>query len=79
MAVRVTDHPLVSHLCNHLQLPLVSTSANRGGQSTVRSALQLRRQFAEEVDFIVTGFNTGGSRASEIKSLASGKVLRAAN
>ena len=79
VAIRVTDHPLVRFLCERLRLPLVSTSANRGGKSTVRSALQLRRQFADEVDFIVTGFNTGGGRASEIKSLASGNILRAAN
>ena len=78
VAMRVTSHPLIRQLCERLRLPLVSTSANRGGQSTVRSALQLRRQFADEVDFIVTGFETGGSRASQIISLATGKVLRAA-
>jgi L-threonylcarbamoyladenylate synthase len=76
VAVRVTDHPLLRYLCPRLNSPLVSTSANRAGKSTVRSALQLRRQFAGEVDFIVTGFNTGGARPSEIKSLASGNLLR---
>jgi L-threonylcarbamoyladenylate synthase len=79
VAVRVTDHPLLRYLCPRLNSPLVSTSANRAGKSTVRSALQLRRQFADEVDFIVTGFNTGGAKPSEIKSLASGNLLRSAS
>jgi L-threonylcarbamoyladenylate synthase len=79
VAVRVTDHPLLRYLCPRLNSPLVSTSANRAGKSTVRSALQLRRQFADEVDFIATGFNSGGVKASEIKSLASGNLLRSAS
>jgi len=79
VAVRVTDHPLLRYLCARLHAPLVSTSANRAGQSTVRSALQLRRQFGDEVDFIVTGFAAGGNRPSEIKSLSSGNILRSAS
>lgn len=76
VAVRVTDHPLLGYLCPRLNLPLVSTSANRAGRSTVRSALQMRRQFGDEVDYIVTGFESGGARPSAIKSLASGNLLR---
>lgn len=79
VAIRITDHPLLRYLCERLQSPLVSTSANQAGKSTARSALQLRRQFGQQLDFIVTGFNTGGARPSEIKSLASGKLLRSAN
>ena len=78
VAVRITDHPLLSYLCERLQSPLVSTSANHAGKSTVRSALQLRRQFSHQLDFIVTGFNTGDARPSDIKSLASGMLLRTA-
>jgi L-threonylcarbamoyladenylate synthase len=76
VAVRVTDHPLLRYLCPRLNLPLVSTSANRAGKPTVRNALQMRRQFGDEVDYIVTGFNSGGARPSAIKSLASGNLMR---
>ena len=76
VAIRITDHPLLGYLCARLQSPLVSTSANHAGKSTARSALQLRRQFNDQLDFVVTGFNAGGSRPSEIKSLASGNLLR---
>ena len=79
VAIRITDHPLLSYLCARLQSPLVSTSANQTGKSTARSALQLRRQFNDQLDLVVTGFDTGGARPSEIKSLASGNLLRTAN
>jgi L-threonylcarbamoyladenylate synthase len=76
VAIRMTDHPLLRELCPRLQMPLVSTSANRAGRPTARNQLQLRRQFGDELDFIVTGFETGGSRPSAIISLASGTTLR---
>lgn len=76
VAIRICDHPLMRVLCAQLESPLVSTSANRAGRPAVRNALQMRRQFADELDLIVTGFQTGGGSASEIKSLASGVTLR---
>jgi len=79
VAVRITDHPLVAQLCTGIDAPLVSTSANRSGRPTVRSALQAQRQLGADLDFIIGGYNTGGNRPSEIKSLAGGKVLRSAN
>ena len=79
VAIRITDHPLISFLCERLQSPLVSTSANRAGRSNARNALQLRRQFAGELDSIVTGFATGGGQPSEIKSLAGGTTIRASH
>jgi L-threonylcarbamoyladenylate synthase len=79
VAIRVCQHPLLEALCSQLMMPLVSTSANRSGRSTVRSALQLQRQFGDELDYIVTGFSAGSGRPSEIKSLASGTTLRSSS
>ena len=76
VAIRITRHPLMQYLCKRLEAPVISTSANRSGKSTVRNALQMRKQFGEELDFIVSGFETGGNRPSEIKSLLSGATLR---
>lgn len=78
VAVRITDHPLVQILCDRLEAPIVSTSANRAGKATVRNPVQMRRQFGDELDFIVTGFDAGGNRVSEIKSL-DGKTSRKSN
>jgi len=77
IAVRLTDHPFVSALCDSIKSPLVSTSANRSGKPTIRNSIQARRQFGNELDFIVNGFSTGTNQASEIKSLATGERIRA--
>ena len=76
IAVRLTDHPFVQQLCDAIKAPLVSTSANRSGKPAVRNAIQARRQFGTELDFIVDGFNTGRNRASKIKFLESGNSVR---
>ena len=77
VALRITNHPFIEAICSEMHSPIVSTSANRHRRSTIQSALQARRQFGEELDYIVTGFNTGTNRASEIKSLATGNTVRA--
>lgn len=76
VAIRITNHPLVEFLCARLQAPIVSTSANRSGKSCVRNSVQMRKQFGDELDFIVSGFDTGGNRPSEIKSLLDKTTIR---
>jgi len=76
VAIRITDHPLLEFLCDRLKTPIVSTSANRSGKATVRNSTQMRKQFGDELDFIVNGFDTGSNRPSEIKSLLDGTTAR---
>lgn len=76
IAIRVTDHPLIERLCDGIEAPLVSTSANRAGRSVARNFLQVRRQFGAELDFIVVGYTTGSGRPSTIKSFADGTIIR---
>jgi len=76
VAIRITNHPLLRYLCDRLQAPIVSTSANRAGKATVRNSLQMREQFGDELDFIVGGFSTGSNKPSEIKSLLNGTIIR---
>ncbi len=79
IAVRLTNHPFVQRFCDAIKSPLVSTSANRAGGSTIRNSLQARRHFSNELDFIVEGFNTGKNQASEIKLLANDRIIRPQN
>ncbi len=76
VAIRVTDHPLLQYLCDRLQAPVVSTSANRAGRAPVRNRLQMQKQFGDELDYIVGGFPPGTGRPSEIKFLSSGVSVR---
>ncbi len=77
LAVRVTAHPLASALCDACDMALVSTSANRSGQSPARSGLMVRMQLGEGVDYILSGAVGGLKKPTEIRDALSGKVLRA--
>jgi L-threonylcarbamoyladenylate synthase len=77
VAVRLTTHPIARALCDAVDSPLVSTSANISGQPTARNRFVLRRQFMRRVDFIVPGDCGPSSGPSEIRDLLTGKVLRA--
>ena len=76
VAIRITDHPLLRELCESLELPLVSTSANRAAEPTATSVEEMERLFGDELDCIVRGYETGGAQASTIKSLETGALLR---
>ncbi|MGQ8367034.1 Sua5/YciO/YrdC/YwlC family protein [Glaciecola sp. 1036] len=49
VAVRVTQHPLVRTLCQTVNSPLVSTSANPAGQTPATSKEMVKAYFGERV------------------------------
>ena len=77
VAVRVTAHALTRALCMACGMALISTSANRSGQSPARSALQLRSIFGDSVDYVLSGELGGLKRPTEIREALTGKILRA--
>ncbi|PCK09529.1 MAG: tRNA threonylcarbamoyladenosine biosynthesis protein RimN [Alteromonadaceae bacterium] len=81
VALRVSDHPVVKALCEHLDSPIVSTSANPQGLPAPKSALEVRRYFRTRKPggnklCICPGVIGGKTSPSLIKDLASGKVIR---
>ena len=76
-AVRITQHPIAAALCREAGQPLVSTSANRHGQTAATSALTVRRLFARDIDFILPGSTGAATGPSEIRLAGTGAVLRA--
>lgn len=78
VAIRLTAHPVAAALCREAGLPLVSTSANVAGRPPARNALVLRRQFGALVDFVVPGRCGPAGGPSEIRDLATGRILRPA-
>nr|WP_084637594.1 L-threonylcarbamoyladenylate synthase [Paludibacterium yongneupense] len=75
LAVRVTAHGEAAALCRALGRPLVSTSANRAGQVSLKTARACRRDFGARV-LTLPGRIGGRSRPSTIIDFASGRVLR---
>ncbi len=76
LAVRVSAHPVVRRLCDILDSAIVSTSANTSGQRPARSVLELRLRFGTRIDFVLPGAVGGRSQPTEIRDLASGRVIR---
>lgn len=76
LAIRITTNPVAAAICDAVESPIVSTSANLSGKPTARNRFVLRRQFSARVDYIVPGDCGPASGASEIRDLTTGKVLR---
>ncbi len=76
LAVRITTNPVAVAICDEVEAPIVSTSANVEGRPAARNRFVLRRQFGGLVDYIVPGDCGPASGASEIRRLSSGKIIR---
>lgn len=76
IAVRITTNPVARAMCEMVDSPLVSTSANLSGKPTARNRFVLRRQFAGLADYVVPGDCGPASGPSEIRDFVSGKILR---
>jgi L-threonylcarbamoyladenylate synthase len=76
LAVRITTNPVAAAICDAVDMPIVSTSANKAGQPVARNAFVLRRQFGHLVDYVVPGACGPASGPSEIRVLGSDTVLR---
>lgn len=78
LAVRVTAHPQVRDLCLAFGKPLVSSSANKTGESPARSAAQLEQQLGSLLDYILPGETAGLANPSLICDGCTGAVVRPA-
>lgn len=76
LAVRLTTNPTAAAICDAVDSPIVSTSANFAGRPVARNQFILRRRFGACVDYIVPGSCGPSSGPSEIRDLATGKILR---
>lgn len=79
IAARITANPIAAAICDAVDSPLTSTSANISNQPEVRNKFLLRRRFRSLVDYIVPGDCGPGAGPSEIRELESGRILRPAS
>ncbi len=76
VAVRITINPIARSLCEAVNSPLISSSANLAGEETVSDSNALQRKFVGRVDYVVPGECGPATGPSEIIDLESGKKLR---
>jgi len=75
IAVRVTAHRGAARLCRSLGMALVSTSANKSGRKSAKTAAECRRIFGARVR-VVAGRIGRRRRPSTLIDLATGTILR---
>ncbi len=76
IAVRVSNHPVCRHLCELLNSPLVSTSANPQDGPPARTVDQLEDYFHDGLAGVVQGELGGLEKPTPIRDLVSGKIIR---
>ena len=75
LAVRISAHPVVSILCEKAGI-MVSTSANPAGMVPARDFHQVRKYFADQIDYIFPGYVGADRGPTEIRDAQTGKILR---
>lgn len=81
VAVRITEHPIVIAMCEAINGPLVSTSANPAGKSPAKTVAQLHAYFQDAIDdealHIIEGALGAQNTPSKIFHSLSMDVVRA--
>lgn len=75
LAVRITAHPAASALCRALDMALVSTSANIGGDRPARTYADCARRFGGQA-LVLPGRVGRRKRPSTIRAWADGRIVR---
>jgi len=76
IAVRVSNHSVVKQLCDKLNSPLVSTSANISKQDELVSIRDIKDVFGDKIDFYVNASTGTESNPSTIHDAHSNKIIR---
>lgn len=77
IAIRVPDHQQMQELSLTFGGPIVSTSANPSGEQAARSEQEVRRFFADELDYILPSGQAESSRLSGRASMIYDALTRA--
>lgn len=76
IAVRVTSQPDVVALCNQVNKPIVSTSANLSGLEPAKTWQALTKDLQQQLDFIIKGQTLGYTQPSKIIDGLTGDIVR---
>lgn len=76
LAVRLTIHPVARALCEGLQSPLISTSANVQGEPAILQLEDALQFSSSKVKGVVAGDLGGIPQATKIQHIVTGKIYR---
>lgn len=78
VAVRITAHPGASAVCRYARRAIISTSANRHNRPPARSALGVRREFGDQLDYVLEGRLGSQANPTEIRDAITNHIVRSA-
>jgi L-threonylcarbamoyladenylate synthase len=76
VAVRITAHPGAAAICRHARRAIVSTSANRHNRLPTRSALGVRAEFGDQLDYVLEGPLGDQENPTEIRDAMTNELIR---
>lgn len=76
IAIRVSQHPVITALCSGFGGPIVSTSANFSGQPAATTAQAVTDTLGSHIDWVLDAPLGGQQGATPIFDAASGRQLR---
>ena len=76
IAIRISPHPFIKKVCDALQMPLISTSANMHSRPSLNSGLLVQRILGAKVDKIIYGYPNGSGQASTIVDCLNNQIVR---
>lgn len=76
VAVRISQHPVVTALCDTFGKPLVSTSANLAGASPLLTREDVVTFFESDLDWITQGATGDAPSPSRIRDLVTDQIFR---
>jgi L-threonylcarbamoyladenylate synthase len=75
LAVRLSAHQFAKNLCRCVRSALVSTSANRSGKRSAKTAVQCKKMFGDKV-WVLNGMVGKNKKPSTIRKWLDDKIVR---
>jgi L-threonylcarbamoyladenylate synthase len=76
VAIRVSNHPIIQSLCQELDAPIVSTSANMHNGEPAKTAAEVAKIFGNNITTIIDAKIGSNHSVSTIKNAINGEILR---
>lgn len=76
IAIRISQHPIIQAICQHVGYPIVSTSANKHHEPAALDYATVQHTLGNEVDYIMPGTIGNAQHASQIIDARTGQLYR---
>jgi L-threonylcarbamoyladenylate synthase len=76
VAIRVSNSPSIKSICNFIKMPIVSTSANKNKNLSIKTTRLCLKKFAKRGVMVLPGLIDGAKFPSKIINLKTNQIFR---